>query len=143
MTLRDVHFTIPETVGELPGFREWAASAAFPERGRIDFLQGAIEVDISPENLQSHGQPKGELFAYIKSVVGRQGQIFCDRSRLIHPLWGFPASRHHLRIVGSAAERSSSLRKHPMEEGTERQIEIVGAATLVVEIVSDSSVSKD
>jgi hypothetical protein len=35
----------------LAEFRAWALSDDFPERGRIDYIDGRIEVDMSPENL--------------------------------------------------------------------------------------------
>ena len=39
----------------LAEFRAWALSDDFPERGRIDYIGGRIEVDLSPENLFFHG----------------------------------------------------------------------------------------
>ncbi len=35
---------IPADVGELESFRQWARSEDFPEPGRIDYLEGTIEV---------------------------------------------------------------------------------------------------
>ncbi|MHB2017541.1 MAG: Uma2 family endonuclease [Candidatus Xenobia bacterium] len=139
---RDVHVTIPESAGDLQGFREWMASDAFPERGRIDFLQGTIEVDMTPEHLQSHGQPKVKLCNYISNVVGDHGQVFSDRSRVTHPAVGL-SCEPDIVYVSLEALQSGRVRYEAFTEGSERLMEIVGAATLVVEIVSDSSVGKD
>src|SRR5262245_54486653 len=75
---------IPADVGEWEPFRAWLHSERFPERGRIDWLQGTIEVDMSPEDLQTHGSLKGKLHAYIHRLVEEAdlGQVFVDRARL-------------------------------------------------------------
>jgi len=40
---------IPMDVRTLADFRRWALSEHFPQTGRIDFVAGSIEVDMSPE----------------------------------------------------------------------------------------------
>ena len=52
--------TIPACAA-LGAFRAWTRSGSFPERGRIDWVHGRIEVDMSPENLFSHGTLKLSL----------------------------------------------------------------------------------
>ena len=42
---------IPLTLRSLADFRGWAQSEGLPERGRIDYISGRIEVDMSPEDL--------------------------------------------------------------------------------------------
>ena len=55
-------FCIPATATrDLEGFRRWARSDRFPERGRIDYLAGDLEVDMSPEDLYTHGTVKTEI----------------------------------------------------------------------------------
>ncbi len=46
---------IPLTLRSLAEFRQWALSPEFPERGRIDYLAGRIEGDMSPEDICCHG----------------------------------------------------------------------------------------
>lgn len=138
----DLAITIPESAGNLEGFRAWMASEAFPERGRIDFMQGTIEVDMSPEDLQAHGQPKGKLYAYVLSQVGDRGQVFCDRSRLTHPAVGLSCEPDIVYVSFDALQDGRVRYDNPVP-GSRKQIEIVGSANLVVEIVSDSSVRKD
>jgi hypothetical protein len=43
---------IPGEAFTFEGFQRWVESGAFPENGRIDYLQGDIEVDMSPEDLK-------------------------------------------------------------------------------------------
>ncbi|HEY3997337.1 MAG TPA: hypothetical protein VGO93_00635 [Candidatus Xenobia bacterium] len=46
---------IPPLAGDLASFRRWTTSLEFPETGRIDYLQGVLEVDMTAEELQIHG----------------------------------------------------------------------------------------
>ena len=71
----------------LAEFRAWALSDDFPERGRIDYIGGRIEVDMSPENVFFHGSIKtevvGELGNIVRSTGG--GYLFSDRTRVSSP----------------------------------------------------------
>ena len=60
---------VPLNLQSLEDFRRWALSSAFPERGRIDFLAGRIEVDMSPEDLFTHGTLKGEIYQIPSDLV--------------------------------------------------------------------------
>ncbi|MHB2021479.1 MAG: Uma2 family endonuclease [Candidatus Xenobia bacterium] len=133
---------IPEDVSDLEVFRQWAASPGFPQRGRIDYLQGLIEVDMSPEDLQNHGTLKTELLAYVQTVVRGKGQLFSDRSRVTHPAVGL-SCEPDVVYVSYDTLRSGRARYSNPSKTSEKLIEIVGSPDLVVEIVSDSSVSKD
>lgn len=46
---------VPLSIQTLEDFRRWALSDDFPERGRIDYIDGRIEVDMSPEDMFTHG----------------------------------------------------------------------------------------
>jgi hypothetical protein len=54
---------IPPEAHSFAGFRRWSQSDEFPERGRTDFLAGKIEVDMSPEDLYTHGAVKTAIAA--------------------------------------------------------------------------------
>jgi hypothetical protein len=41
---------IPAAARTFEGFRKWVRTPAFPESGRIDFLAGDFEIDMSPED---------------------------------------------------------------------------------------------
>src|ERR1700739_2923827 len=56
-------FQIPPGAGTLEGVRRWSWSESFPEPGRIDFLDGELEIDLSPENLYQHGTVKTAIAA--------------------------------------------------------------------------------
>ncbi len=71
----------------LAEFRAWALSDSFPERGRIDYIGGRIEVDMSPENLFFHGSIKTEVVGELRDVVRSAGggYLFSDRTRVSSP----------------------------------------------------------
>ena len=48
-TLDDPAIRIPARAATLAGFRAWALSDEFPERGRFSFINGELFVDMSPE----------------------------------------------------------------------------------------------
>ena len=132
-------------ITNLAEFREWATSDEFPQSGRIDYICGSIEVsDMAPEALGSHGSPKVEIVSVIHQRLKsrRLGKVFVDRTRLSNPETGLSVEPDVLFVsyesIQSGRVRLVPLRSHPYE-----YIEVEGAADLVVEIVSHSSVSKD
>jgi Uma2 family endonuclease len=138
------HLVIPKEAHELSGFRKWAWSEDFPEQGRIDYLQGCIEVDMAPEKLHSHGRPKTVLSAFIERVVSDAdlGEVYVDRTRLVSD----PADLHcepDVLYVSWESLEAGRVRYLPSSPGEPDQLEVDGAADLVVEVVSNSSVGKD
>jgi Uma2 family endonuclease len=135
---------IPAGVGSLEVFRDWMLSDSFPERGRIDYLQGTVEVDMSPEELQSHGVLKSALHVYIGRVVQDLGlgQVFVDRARFTSEEAGLSCEPDVL-VVSWESLRTGRARYQPSSTGGEKLLEITGAVDLVVEVVSDSSTRKD
>src|ERR1700709_2691767 len=83
----DDSLPIPGQARDLAGFRAWAVSPRFPERGRIDFLAGRLEVDMSPEDLQTHSLVKSEIAAVFQCLVTRRGlgEVYIDRARISSP----------------------------------------------------------
>ena len=72
---------------DLAGFRAWAVSRYFPEHGRIDFLAGNLEVDMSPEDLHTHGTVKSGIAALLYRLVvdAGLGEVYIDRARISNP----------------------------------------------------------
>jgi Uma2 family endonuclease len=136
---------IPLGIRSLAGFRRWAVSDQFPEIGRIDFIAGRIEVDMSPEDLYCHGALKVELLRVLSQHVksGQLGDLFSDRTRVSAPHADLSVEPD---IVFISHETLGSGRVHlvPRSGGQPgRYVEVEGPPDLVVEIVSDRSVRKD
>lgn len=130
-----------EGLGE---FRRWTRSSDFPDRGRIDWIAGRIEVDMSPENLFTHGTLKTELAAKIYGVIRDtdRGEVFVDRTRVVCPAADLSVEPDVL-VVTHATIDAGRAAFVPASGQAGAFVEIEGGPDLVVEIVSDASVSKD
>jgi Uma2 family endonuclease len=137
-------FEIPLDLNSLADFRRWALSDDFPERGRIDFIDGRIEVDMSPEDLFCHGTLKTEVVGVVhrraKQIGG--GHVFTDVARVSCPSANLSAEPDLVYLLDETIQ-IGSVHLIPRVGRTDKFIEIEGGPDLIVEIVSDSSVSKD
>ncbi len=132
-------------VGSLEAFRAWARSDEFPERGRIDYVAGRIEVDMSPEDYYSHGGLKVEVVGVLRNLVkaGDLGDLRSDRTRVSN-VGADLSAEPDLVFISFESFASGRARLVPkVTEEADRYVEIDGAPDLVVEIVSDRSVTKD
>jgi Uma2 family endonuclease len=126
---------IPLDLRSLAEFRRWALSDCFPEQGRIDYLAGRIEVDMSPEDFFCHGTLKVELVRVLSQRVkdAGSGHLVSDRTRVSSPEADLSAEPDIVfaRLVAATTGQPG------------RYVELEGAPDLVVEIVSDRSEAKD
>ncbi|MFV2067167.1 MAG: Uma2 family endonuclease [Pirellulales bacterium] len=139
------HVEIPLDVGSFGAFRRWALSDAFPQQGRIDFVGGRIEVDMSPEELFSHGTLKTVLVSKLFSRIERDdlGHLFTDSTRVSHPASGLSVEPDVVFISHEAID-TGRVRLVPKAGGEPgRYVEVEGPPDLIIEIVSDASVTKD
>lgn len=136
---------IPAGVFSLGRFRQWSQGSRFPEQGRIDYLDGLVEVDLSPEDLYTHGVVKTAIAAelYPRIVKTRRGNVFVDRTRIVSPAAGLSAEPDIIVVLWQSL-REGRVREVPAASGEPgRFVELEGASDLIVEIVSDRSVRKD
>ena len=136
---------IPAESHELEAFRRWVHSPDFPERGRIDYLAGDIEVDMCPEDLYTHGTAKAEIAARLHLLVADEGlgAVFVDRTRITHP-GALLSAEPDVAVVLWASLEAGRIKEVPAASGKPgRYVELEGTPDLVVEIVSDSSARKD
>jgi Uma2 family endonuclease len=136
---------IPDGIRTLADFRRWTHSDDFPERGRIDYVNGRIEVDMAPEDLYCHGTVKMEIGSVLHQLVKQQnaGNAFSDRTR-IASLPGNLSAEPDLVFISHQSIDSGRVKLVPKTSRKKgRYIEVLGPPELIVEIVSDSSVAKD
>jgi len=135
---------IPGNVATLTAFRHWALSESFPKRGRIDWVGSQIEVDMSPEDLFTHGTLKTAIVASLWPLAQRKGyNLFTGETR-ISSIAGDVSAEPDVVAVSDAAIDTDRVRLTPKAGGEAgRFVEIEGGPELVVEIVSDASVGKD
>lgn len=135
---------IPADVFRLRRFRAWAHSESFPERGRISFLGGEIDVDMSPEELETHNKVKLAISRDISLRVEELdlGEVFADRALLVNESADL-CTEPDLMFVSWRSIQSGRVRFREAVEGSQRFVEVGGAPDLVVEIVSNTSERKD
>lgn len=133
------------TIRDLAEFRRWALSESFPETGRIDFIAGRIEVDMSPEDLFTHGTLKSKVAGVIEQRIASLdiGHTFIDSTRISSIAGDLSCEPDVVVICYESIDNGqvSFVSKASGAEG--RYVEVEGAPDLIVEIVSDSSVTKD
>jgi Uma2 family endonuclease len=135
---------VPASAFSHAGFRAWAVSDDFPERGQISYLDGELFIDMSPEELFAHGQPKLEVTSVIYGLLKklRTGQLFPDRTLLTNEEAGLSTEPDACYATWDTL-RLGRLRLIPLVDDEERCKELQGTPDWVLEIVSDSSVHKD
>ena len=136
---------IPAGVSDLDLFRRWTRNESFPEHGRIDYLAGTVEVDLSPEDLYTHGVVKTAITARLYPLVvdTSRGSLFSDSTRIVSPTAGLSAEPDVVVVLWESL-RQGRIREIPGAKAKEgRFVELEGAPDLIVEIVSDSSERKD
>jgi Uma2 family endonuclease len=137
---------IPEDAKSFEGFWRWVDSGEFPESGRIDFLGGEIEADMSPEDLYTHGALKVALVRTLGSLVidTGLGDLQSDRSRFRSPFARVTTEPDIVAVFRESIESGRArLVPSTRRKGQNRIVAFEGAVDLIVEIVSDSSVGKD
>lgn len=135
---------IPAEVYDLARFRRWTASAEFPDHGRIDYLDGEVYVEGSPENPYFHGTVKTAISAALQAVVSDtdRGAVFVDRTRVVSLPAGLSVEPDVVVLLWPTVE-SGRVREVESVRAGESFIELEGSPDLVVEIASDSSARKD
>jgi Uma2 family endonuclease len=136
---------IPPGVGTLEGFRRWTWSESFPEHGRIDFLAGELEIDLSPENLFKHGTVKTAITACLHDAVSRRGlgAVFVDCTRVVSVDADLSVEPDVIAVLWDSLETGRVIRVPAASGEPDSFIEFEGAPDLVVEVISDGSQAKD
>lgn len=136
---------IPAYVRYLADFRGWARSDGFPEKGRIDFIDGRIEVDMSPEDIFCHGALKSEFARVLTQRVKQQrlGFLLIDATRISCPEANLCCEPDLVFVSREAIDSRQAILVPKASGEPGRYVEIEGAPDLIVEIVSDMSVAKD
>lgn len=136
---------IPPDARTFEGFLRWVDSDGFPETGRIDFLAGEVEAEMSPEDLRTHGIVKTAIAKALQTVVSEQdrGEVFVDRARL-HSRSAALSAEPDLVVVLWESLEAGRVRYVPAaRKGPDRFSALEGSPDVVVEVISDSSVGKD
>lgn len=133
--------SVPSWVTDLTSFRRWADADDFPEDGRICYLNGEVWVDMSKEQVFTHGAAKTEITVVLGSLVkaGQLGLFLADGVMLSN-VDADIAVVPDAMFVSTAGLRD---RVRLIEGKDEGYVELEGSPDMVLEVVSRSSVHKD
>jgi Uma2 family endonuclease len=134
--------TIPAWIRDLASFRRWAVSEDAPEKCPLFYLAGEVWIDVSKEQIFSHIWLKQKFYQVLGVLSERKklGKFFPDGLSLTNEeadLSGNPDGT----FVSNASFRAERVRL--VEVAESGQVEMEGSPDMVLEVVSDSSESKD
>jgi Uma2 family endonuclease len=140
----DESVEIPAYARDLQGFRRWAHSDEFPQRGKVSYLGGSIEVDMCPQEIETHIQAKGAIFGDLREWVRSRdsGDVYEDGTLVTNEDADL-STEPDVTFCTWATLQSGRVTYTEWSEESERYIELAGSPDLVVEVVSNSSVRKD
>jgi Uma2 family endonuclease len=144
LILAEPELVIPASAHTLAGFRAWAKSNAFPERGRFSFLGEEIFIDMSPEEIETHGKVKGEVSYGIIGLNKKRklGHFYPDRTLVTNEEANLSTEPDGTFVLWESLE-SGRVRLIPREDAEGQYLEVEGTPDWVLEIVSKTSVRKD
>jgi len=134
---------VPAGIEDLESFRRWTYQDDFPESGRIDYIGGNIEIDISPEQLFAHGRLKTEFVTVFGSLIEKSDWLIVSDQTRIASVPGDLSAEPDVVLLSRQAIQTRRVILTPKANRPNDYIEIEGPPELVVEVVSDSSVQKD
>jgi len=135
---------VPPTAVTLDGFRAWARSDSFPERGHIAFIGGKLIIDMSPERYETHLKIKTQIIYVITGIVEQNdmGDSYTDGGFITNFAAGVSNEPDAMFVSWETLEKGKLTPPTDIPQDG-KHIELVGAPDWICEIVSDSSVEKD
>ncbi len=135
---------IPAAAHSLEGFRAWAQSADFPQRGSVSFINGEILIDMSPEEIETHNKVKTEVTSVLHRLSRELnlGVFYSDRTLITNVAANLSTEPDGM-FVSWDSLRSGRLKRAPRKDHPGESVELEGAPDMVLEIVSRSSIKKD
>lgn len=136
------HLPVPSYVVDHESFRRWARSDEYPKRGRFAWLNGMVWMDFMVEQIFSHNTVKNEFIAALLRYVNKHklGHLLSDRVLVSNEKVGLSAEPDVLFISYESETSGGAKFKEGARAGV---IEVEGIPDMTLEVVSDSSVTKD
>jgi hypothetical protein len=133
---------VPSWVETLDDFRRWTDSDDVPEQARVWFLDGTVWIDMSREQIYTHVQVKTKYIVVIGGLVelDQSGLFLADGAYLTN----VPANvsgKPEAIFVANATLASGRVRLIEGRRGG--FVELEGSPDMVLEVISNSSVTKD
>jgi Uma2 family endonuclease len=135
---------IPAAAFTINGFREWVKSDELPEWLRVTFVSGEIILDMSKEELESHNKVKMEVMRVLGNLDpdAEAGTLYTEGILISDE--GAEVSNNPDGVYVSWECLEAARVRLVEGKGREGQyMEIEGSPDWVMEVVSNSSVTKD
>jgi Uma2 family endonuclease len=134
--------SIPASAYSPRGFREWAFSDDYPDRGRISYIFGEILVDMNAEALNTHALVKLTVTSTLASLAQENdwGQVFPDGSLITCEAADLSNEPDACFVLWESFE-SGGVQVVRDKAGEIQSLE--GTVDWILEIVSNSSIRKD
>jgi Uma2 family endonuclease len=135
---------VPASAHTLDGFRAWAKSDDFPERGRISFLDQEIFIDMSAEELETHSKVKAEV-GYVLVGLNKRSKrgVFYPDGTLVTNVEANLSTEPDAVFIDWESLETGRVRLIPRAGEEGQYIEVEGTPDWAMEIISKSSVRKD
>jgi Uma2 family endonuclease len=136
-------FSIPPEAYTLGGFREWARSTEYPQRGQFTFSPTELIVDMSPQLFETHNFIKADIGLVVHALIRRQnlGRYFADRVMYSNDAVGFATEPDAMFISGATLQSGRCIFVESKTRGA--NIEVTGSPDWILEVVSPTSIRKD
>jgi Uma2 family endonuclease len=136
-------FSIPPAAYSLAGFREWALSENYPERGQITFSPDELIIDISPELFETHNFIKVEIGYVLYGLIRpkRLGDFFGDRALFTNVAANLSTEPDSIFVSNESLESGRCQLRQSARPGINK--ELAGSPDWILEVVSPTSVKKD
>jgi hypothetical protein len=138
----DLCISIPQWVTDINAFRRWLRDPAVPEKLRIWWLKGEVWIDLCREQIFTHNLIKLVIISPIHELVRQEdrGIVLMEGALLPNILADISGKLDGLYFP---YESLTSGRMKLIEDGQGGCDELEGSPDMVLEVLSDSSESKD
>ena len=135
---------VPADAYTMAGFRQWATRSDFPRGVRVTYDRGAIGLDMSNEELQTHNKVKCEILRVFLNLNREedQGELYGDGALVTHVQAEVSNNPDGVFVSWSTLD-AGRVQLVPREGQAGQFIEVEGTPDWVLEVVSLSSVQKD
>jgi Uma2 family endonuclease len=138
----DIH--VPAAAQTIDGFREWATSDELPEWLRVTFVRGEITINMSKEELETHNKVKTEVMRVLGNLDpdAEVGTLYNEGVRISSRGAEVSNNPDGVYVTWETVD-AGRVRLVAARRGEGQFVEMEGSPDWVMEVVSNSSVTKD
>jgi Uma2 family endonuclease len=135
--------TVPaRATASLASFREWAGKNELPANAKLCYYQGEVFVEMGKEQVFFHVAVKTEISRVLANIIKEQkGGMFFNDGLLLTNEKADLSNNPDAAYISNDAIKSKRIELVEGKEGGD--VELLGSADMVLEVVSDSSEKKD